>query len=114
MWTQKKLERLGRLWQKRLRIQDWDIKYELVSTQWVMDAQWATAQVDAKEDKRYAHIKIVEPSVVQNPFVPYDFEMALVHELLHVVLWKLHTTGNTAEEVAIHQLSQALVEGYNE
>lgn len=131
-WTQKRLERLGREWQKRLALQDWVIRYEIVKAdvlrgnlaeceRHTVNKRWATIRVAPPES---FGVTIIEPD-------KGDVEISLVHELLHLHLWpmrdavlRLYDSKNSllaplvdmahaecmeAEERAVFHLSRALV-----
>jgi hypothetical protein len=114
--AQADLERLGAIWQKRLRLRDWQINYELVTNpDWHYNG-------DSKSHVKYkrAHVKVLDPRLVRprpdwmsNP----DVEITLVHELLHCHAGKLNHYGEgTLEERDLECLLEmsatALVEAY--
>ena len=115
--TQEELRARCRVWQERLRLQDWDIDVRLAR---VRDLDDLTTAGDAETmvQKQCARIRVLD---VQDPFndphCPYDPETTLVHELLHVAFKESQPEcGDSPEwhahERAIHRVSQALVNAY--
>lgn len=98
-------------WQKKLRLQDWDITVE-----WVDDEELDTdlGEVNVFMEKRMAKIKISR----LNPEREYgwsgwDPERTLVHELVHIHLHPFSPRNHHGEifvEQAVHALSVALLE----
>lgn len=105
------LVELCRKWQRILRLQDWDIKvqvvYNLVSSQ---------AEVVYRLPKRMAVVKVLHPDAYEEKdfLWPQDMEKSLVHELLHLHLaaWRADdgTLEGAVKEQAIDAIASALVE----
>lgn len=82
----KQLTELKELWQKRLRIQDWDVRIRIVTTQQMLD------KVDADNlglcmpynMKKKADIWVLR--IEDIPEGEDDQETILVHELMHLVM----------------------------
>jgi hypothetical protein len=82
-------------WQKRLRLQDWDIKLEYARDRdmpncWGQVIRWNV-------DNRTAVIQFVEPgsfSMVDYPYGHFDLEDTLIHELLHIYTEGILGRGN--------------------
>ena len=116
--TQKKLERLTRLWQKRLRLQDWKLKVLICEVGEIVDDEGITL---------FGHT-LHDPSewnaVVRIENGP-EAERTLVHELLHLRLapftgilreikFKLNPEDKAAQETAINLLADSLITGFGE
>ena len=63
-------------WQQILRLQDWDLRFELVTTPWRK-----SADIKINENLRIAILLINQNPVTQN------LEELVLHELLHLKLW---------------------------
>ncbi|HEU4751871.1 MAG TPA: hypothetical protein VFU47_02105 [Armatimonadota bacterium] len=106
-----------RVWQKRLRLRDWEIDLLFVAQ---VDLPERLGEVQWKAGKRRAQIKLLKPGSWQHGrHTEFDLtqEVDLVHELLHLKLvgWD-ETRDDSVEgdlmEQAVHDLSRALVQGY--
>jgi len=112
--TQKKLERLARLWQKRLRLQDWKLTILLVDE--IMDEE---------KENLFGH-SLYDPSE-WNAIIKIEngpvAERTLVHELLHLRLapftgilrelkFKLNPEDKASQETAINLLADSLLTGF--
>lgn len=120
--TTKQLNRLVALWQKRLRIQDWDITVS-VHSEAEMQRQgyedvWGICFVEMH--KKRASIKISE--AVGSDGSMDTFESVLVHELLHVMIpgrdlgvdvENHESAPHITYERIIDQLSHILIKAYN-
>lgn len=104
--TQKKLEQLTVKWQKRLRIQDWEIEVYLVDHLKMPDLMGHCAN---KPSLMCATIKVADD-------VPEDeMEQTLLHELLHVrfPLSNRDSVDDLMFEQGIEQTAWALMEAYD-
>ena len=111
--TDADLADLCALWQKRLRLQDWDVTvrfaawHELKGGERGGQVNWAVAE-------RAAAIDLSRPDDVPPDLLcPYDVETTLVHELLHLTMIGMATAAGSpeekAEEQAVNAISRALV-----
>ena len=100
------LDRLLKKWQKRLRLQDWNIFIEYKS-QADFDEDTACGRTKISPNNFYARIWILEPSENKSWIETIrNVELTLVHELIHIaVVWI-----KEQEEVVIEKLAQALLE----
>lgn len=64
-------------WQDTLRLRDWDIKYEIVNTEWRK-----TGDIKIDQDDRKAIVLINNYNPKQT-----NLEALIIHELLHLKLW---------------------------
>lgn len=104
--TQQQFVRLCRLWQKRLRLQDWSVKAEIVP----------------KEVPEHRHLAATEFGSTQIDFgeVAADMlvreneltEATLVHELLHLRLLPFDYDDHEAKEVAINLLADCFLRAH--
>ena len=104
-------ERLG-YWQKRLRLQDWDVEIKVVR-HYDTTEEDVRAYVEFCDNKRTARITFVDPADLGPERWPVEsLEQSLVHELLHLHMRgfepKADTPAYTAMEQAVHALAGAL------
>lgn len=111
-------------WQKRLRLQDWDLTLEIVRKSKITTGEFA--EVEWSRIYRNAEIKLLDPVDFEEADTARqkDMEDSLVHELLHLVLRDCRinsrddkdklTAQGIAEERAIDALSCALVSLHRE
>ena len=114
--TQKQLEKLGRWWQERLGLLDWDITFEFIRQNSIPDAyghnRWGYSTHKSK-------ISIERRDFVIDCRTFVSLEHTLVHELLHLVfsasiIVSGGITGSNTEQITIErpidQLAKVLVE----
>ena len=119
--NQKKLEKLLKIWQKRLRIQDWDIKIKFARQTELGEVTGITADgsCNVASYSKEAWILILDP--VDRVDSSDSIEHILVHELLHVAMpaRELKLTFNydlpefVKYEEIVDSLSKVLMEAYN-
>ncbi len=118
--TIKQLESMCKTWQKRLRIQDWDIELEVLNRKQMIDRTDSDVlgACHCYPTKKKANIVLLTPSDT-NPNED-DIEVILVHEMLHVVMpvqdLKIKIDDNdqtyiTYERI-VDQLARSLVGAY--
>lgn len=87
--SNKQLASLGREWQSRLRLQDWDILYSFDT----YDEVEGDAKTSFNKQLKTARVRIVtevtRPYRIHNADQPYDIEEILVHELLHLSFYMI-------------------------
>ncbi len=64
-------------WQDILRLRDWDIKYEVVNTNW---HKTGDVKIDIADKKAILMINNYNPKQT-------NLEAVIIHELLHIKLW---------------------------
>lgn len=111
--TEQELQELCRLWQKRLRLQDWDVTVK-VARQRDMDTD-SLAECGHQIRKRTAEITLLDPiDYPPGEPQPQDHEVDLVHELLHLHFAPFRAEDGSPEQIAqeqaIHAISKALVQ----
>ncbi|CCF83479.1 hypothetical protein [Nitrolancea hollandica] len=101
-------------WQRKLRLQDWDIKIRFV-TRKEMDGK--DGQVNYHSHIKRARIDILHPDEERPGAVePLDIENTIVHELLHIHLsyftepYDYGSPGHLLEEQFIHVLAGVLTQ----
>lgn len=111
--TDEDLKELCILWQKRLRLQDWEVSVRFGHTH-EMDDRYSTGTVWYSPRRRQATIKVLFPDEVEPSDFPFDPERTLIHELLHLYFAPFDTAKNSpeedAEEIAVNALAAAFVE----
>ena len=109
-------------WQRRLRLEDWTIKVEV--RRLADMGQGTLASIDPHSVKRQARVRLLDPRDVDGQRFWFDgeawnWELSLVHELLHLHWWDTHrrrwpgdgTPEGVAIESAIDAIAKALVNG---
>ncbi|WP_019230095.1 hypothetical protein [Sedimentibacter sp. B4] len=71
------LETYLRKWQDILRLRDWDIRYEIVATEW---RKTGDIKIDMSDRKAILMINNYNPKQT-------NLEAVVIHELLHLKLW---------------------------
>lgn len=112
--SQEELEHALEQWQKRLRLQDWEVEVRLCHRSEISDG--CVASVDRYYFTRTALIKIGLPDewTSGDSEIQRDWETNLVHELIHLV-WLDYEKADgpkfleIAEERACNDLAAALV-----
>lgn len=113
-FTQSMLESLTKEWQKRLRLQDWDVKVGF-KRHYDMNDPANEAEMQMNSSLKRARVRLSNPADYCNEFWPYDVEGALVHELLHIHFESMEhgipkdDPRDIAKEQAIDLIALALV-----
>src|SRR5882724_1694545 len=101
-----------RLWQKRLRLEDWKIDVKIVRI-WDLE-QGTLGHIDWSVPHKTAVIKVLNPADYELPRdrVPADMELSIVHELVHLHLsaLPLNKSSRNAEEQVVTMIANALVD----
>jgi len=113
--TEVELQHLLAYWQPRLRLADWAVTVQLVTTREIGD-HTINGTCDPLLQQKVARIQILRPEDhPDNSFLPYDAERSLVHELLHC--WAVpfepenqQSLAYTSLEQMLNALARALVE----
>ena len=104
--------KLLRTWQKRLRLQDWEIALSFVKS---LDMSGPNlGEIKIYPDHRAADICLLrEEDYPQNLPWYVDMESVLVHELLHIHFNPLSSPEkNVQEDAAIESIVPALINGW--
>src|SRR3977135_455960 len=99
-----------KLWQKRLRLEDWKIEVKIVRI-WDLE-QGTLGHIDWSVPHKTAVIKVLNPADYELPRdrVPADMELSIVHELVHLHLsaLPLNKSSRNAEEQVVTMIATAL------
>lgn len=101
-------------WKDRLGLNDWTIKLETNCKPEDMDLEDCDGCSTYMEARKIAKIQIIDPECSYD-FVPFDFEMILVHELMHLKTCMLEegTDWETLQlrtlHVLVNDMARALV-----
>ena len=90
---------LLRFWQKKLNLTDWTIRI-VTDCLYLNENAGETEWVEAIKS---AVIRILSKEAYGNRIKKYDFEVILVHELLHLKFSLLDESGNTIQDRLLHQ-----------
>lgn len=110
--TREELADLCAAWQRRLRLQDWEVRVRLVQ-RGELDHPDVYGKIDWLLHHKAASISLVDSADMAAHDPHYDQERTLVHELLHLhfLAWETEsgTPADTALEQALTALARALV-----
>lgn len=86
--TERRLQKLGRAWQKKLRLQDWHIQVVCGVTEKGKDGEYCMGWCEASPLRKTATITILDSSLWPKRTPGYrgrdkEIELTLIHELLH-------------------------------
>jgi hypothetical protein len=115
IYTQNELEARCKIWQERLRLQDWIVYCRLSPhTEFSNDTM---ANVRVSVGRKEALIQIIAPDHYSHlASCPQDMELSLVHELLHLHLepmgMRYDDPKQFTEEQAINSISTSLVRAW--
>jgi hypothetical protein len=110
--SQPLLEAFCREWQRRLRVQDWQVSIYFVRGS---DIQGKAGQCYSQFSKKQAVIRLTELADADGWDYPYDIEKTIVHELLHLVMAGIDPESKKTgleldmEEQAVDTLATALI-----
>lgn len=112
--TLEQLNALVAIWQKRLRLQDWDVVVKLVRSH---EIPGDFARISWTLFNQMATIRFCHPGDITEQLHYHDHEQTLVHELIHLFLapfakTEADTLENHKLEVACDHISRALVAAY--
>ena len=107
-------DRLFAKWIGRLKLTDWEIRWKIVHGDQLPSDR--SGSCDSSLMKKIASLKILHPDDADPGWLdPYDFEVTIVHELLHLHLapWALlfeeGDQANLLLEQTVHLLSSTFV-----
>lgn len=112
----KKPEELLVEWQKRLGLTDWEIDFEPSCTEEELDLDDCDACSTYLEVRKVAKVQMINPELRKDPAFHFDYEVALVHELLHLKLCMLEATEDWTDlqmrllHSVLNDLAKALVD----
>jgi hypothetical protein len=118
--TEKALQRLSQIWQRRLRLQDWNLRVRLVRSYHSAMPDDSCGTVNIEWRQKEATIYVLDPGDIDpeqlKSWPRQDAESILVHELVHLHFAGLRIAPGTAEhdleEQAILALEEALITAY--
>lgn len=100
-----------KLWQKRLRLEDWKIDVKIVRI-WDLE-QGTLGHIDWSTVHHTALIKVLNPADYELPpdKIPADMELSIVHELvhLHLSVLPLNKSSRNVEEQVVSMIADALI-----
>lgn len=114
------LQKECELWQKKLYLQDWNIEVKLCRlNEMPHDALAAIQHWEERKDARMYLLAPCDIPLVQDKFLGTEaanYDISIVHELLHLHLLPLSDYENEpkriAEEQTVNLLSRAFVKAY--
>ncbi len=113
--TQRKLDNTLRRWQKRLRLQDYDISVEFADAA-TMDGGDAVGMCHIDWQNGTARIRVLRPEAIEHEAEHFhNVEMTIVHELIHFLLHpiikpnKQGTLAHAVEEQVVEKIAKGLL-----
>lgn len=89
-------------WQEILRLQDWDIKIDILRAR-DMKLDEGQAEVHWRIESKSALIYLLDPLDYKNDYFEQDHERSMVHELLHLHMALFSADTGTPEDIAQEQ-----------
>lgn len=113
--TFNQLQRVGKIWKKRLGLQRWRISIGIVR-RWELEGN--IAKTSYSMERNDASIKLSDPiDYIEYP-IPYDMEQTLIHELLHLKFCAIYDPQSEHErrdwESLVEDLSWCLIEAWRQ
>ena len=105
VFTQKELEHSLAEWQKRLRLDAWDVRIGIYRER-AFDGGGRSGEISYSIESGKAVIKLLDPVDYPDEDFPQDMEVTLVHELLHLKFAAFTPQDDTLE----HRLFEQTVE----
>lgn len=107
------------VWQKRLRLSDWEVQLRVCRLN-EMPSPDCVGAIIMYGERKVAVLKMLAPNdipLLDDSFIdkePYNYDMTIVHELLHLHFFPFQVDDETpagmAQEQAINCISRALVQ----
>ena len=97
---------LKRCWQKVLGLQDWYIILNFSAHVDDFQDRYSIGQCELRTVLKQAYIKILDEKChkAYNKADKYDFELTLLHELMHVKLAYLDDSKNDLQNLLVHAM----------
>jgi hypothetical protein len=104
-----RLDRQLRSWQRRLGMEDWNLKVRVVRQSEIDRNSWGAAEWDS--DSRTGTISVLDPRDynLRGGELNVDMECTIVHELVHIQLSPLSTHDETVREEVVNRIMAALM-----
>lgn len=107
--TQETLQSLCEEWQKTLRLSDWKVTIEVWRYYQFSDSL-CDANIRIHRQHKVAELRVLDERDHEAVRTwSYDFELFIVHELLHIHLDRTESPSSDDAEVAINLIAEALV-----
>ena len=97
-------------WQERLGLQDWAIVLRINCKQEDMELEDVNAETIWTTSIKSALIKIISKEVYGERILPFDFEKALVHELLHLKFGLIDQKISSYESNVTYEIRHQLID----
>jgi hypothetical protein len=105
------LEKLA-IWQRRLKLQDWDISATLVRQKQLKPKTLGNIDWDTPTKTAHIHVLALEDYKMSYKDALTDMEFTVVHELVHLALSDLPRSeaSRGAEEHAVNRIAQTMLD----
>ncbi len=104
-----RLDRQLRSWQKRLGMEDWNLRVKVVRQSEIDRNSWGAAEWDS--NSRNGEIKVLDPRDynLRGGELRVDMECTIVHELVHIQVSPLSTGDEMVREEVVNRIMAALM-----
>ncbi len=104
-----RLDRQLKGWQKRLGLEDWDLRVQVVRQNQLDRHTWGNAEWDP--DRRSGVISVLDPRDynLRGAELKLDMECTIVHELLHIQVAPLDARDEQVREEIVNKIMTALL-----
>ena len=110
-----KIKNILSYWISQLKLLDWNISVVLAEEERELENEGSLGECNAESANRSAVITLLDPLIFKEKYRregKRTFEICLVHELLHIVLWEFLSNERVKRnllEAAIDAIAIALV-----
>jgi hypothetical protein len=103
------LDHQMKMWQKRLRLEDWNLTVRLVRQSEIEPNSWGMAEWDPVA--KTGTISVLDPRDynLHGGELKLDMECTIVHELVHIQVSPLGARDEGAQEAVVNKLMSALM-----
>jgi hypothetical protein len=104
-----RLDRQVKTWQKRLGLEDWNLRIHVVRQKSLDKQTWGNAEWDP--DTKSGVISVLDPRDynLKGAELKLDMECTIVHELVHIQVSPLDARSDQAREEVVNKIMNALL-----
>jgi hypothetical protein len=107
--VESRLDQQMRAWQRRLRLDDWSLRVQVVRQQELDRNTWGNAEWDPV--KKTGTIKVLDPQDynLKGAELRQDMECTIVHELVHIRIAPLDANDYEIREEIVNSIMNGLL-----
>ncbi len=104
-----RLDRQLRTWQKRLGLEDWNLRVQVVRQSEIDHDSWGAAEWDS--ENQTGIISVLDPRDynLKGGELKVDMECTIVHELVHIAVAPLDAHNQQTREEVVNKIMGALM-----